>query len=187
MSSPRTSKTPWRLLFGSGLVLGGLALVVAWFVARTPESVPAKPRAITRAVAAKPEEANAVKQPAFHVHAHTDAVARERDEQGAPPTQNREPHPLDEAHRRIQRANQLNQAANDAMDSGRVEDLRRVLEVYREHDPNDESGLQLGYGIIADCLENPSPRTREAGERFIAEHRVSILRRFVRRHCVQRG
>lgn len=96
----------------------------------------------------------------------------------------REPHPLDDAHRRIQRENQLIQAANDAMDRGRVEDLRRVLEVYREHDPDDQSGLQLGYGVIAECLEHPGPVSRASGERFIAEHRVSSLRRFVRRHCL---
>jgi hypothetical protein len=84
----------------------------------------------------------------------------------------------------INRENQLIQLANDAVDLERPAQLREVLETYREHDPTDKSGLQKGYSVIADCLDQPGPASRTAAERFIVEERASTLRRFVRRHCI---
>jgi hypothetical protein len=40
-----------------------------------------------------------------------------------------------------------------------------------------------GYALIADCLDDPGPASRIAGERYMKENRASTLRRFVERHC----
>jgi hypothetical protein len=127
------------------------------------------------------EEARAVPEPS-----EPPGVARPESIAAAvvSPERPREAHPTDEAHRRIQRANQLNQAANDAVDLGRAAELREVLDVYQRLDPQDESGLQLGYRTILQCLEEPGAASTSAAERFMVEHRASILRRFVRRHCI---
>jgi hypothetical protein len=105
----------------------------------------------------------------------------EPDEEGE--HQPHEIHPMDQARMRINDENRIIQRANDAMDNKDPARLREVLAAYREFDPSDESRLQNGYAVIADCLEDQSPAARAAGERFIAEERASTLRRFVRRHC----
>lgn len=97
----------------------------------------------------------------------------------------RHPHPHTPIHDRIYRENTLFGQLNGAMDVKDVPGLRRLLEQYREEYPEDAHFLQEGYAIIADCLERPADEAaRAAGERYWNTRRASILRRYVRRHCL---
>lgn len=95
------------------------------------------------------------------------------------------PHPLDEAHARIDAENRLLQALNDAMSFRKVKEMRQLLVTYRQLDPQDIEKNQLGYEVIADCIEFPGDASLAAARDFYAAQRHSALRRFVRRICFE--
>ena len=95
------------------------------------------------------------------------------------------PHPLTGERARIHHENRLIQGLNDAMDSKNPDSLRQVLADYRQSHPEDPHQLQKGYALIADCLDEPGPASRVAGEHYMKQNRASTLRRFVERHCVK--
>lgn len=102
----------------------------------------------------------------------------------APEEELRHPHPIDSAHMRIQRENNLLGALDGAMDVSDGPGMRRLLQQYRNEFPEDANELQTGYRIIADCLEYPGPVSTAAGQRYYDRERGSTLRRFVARHCL---
>lgn len=95
------------------------------------------------------------------------------------------PHPLDEAHARIDTENRLLQALNDAMSFRKAKDMRDLLVTYRQLDPLDTDKNQLGYKLIADCIEFPGEASLAAAHAFYDTERHSPLRRFVRRICFE--
>jgi hypothetical protein len=95
------------------------------------------------------------------------------------------PHPMDEARQRIQAENLLIQALNDAMSWRKVKEMREMLVEYRKLDPNDVDAHQLGYEVIANCIEFPGDVSLAAAREFYASKRHSPLRRFVRRICFE--
>jgi hypothetical protein len=95
------------------------------------------------------------------------------------------PHPLDEARARIDTENRLIQALNDAMSFRKVKEMREMLITYRKLDPQDIDKNQLGYEVIADCIEFPGEASLSAARSFYATERHSPLRRFVRRICFE--
>jgi hypothetical protein len=103
----------------------------------------------------------------------------------ASPTADEHPHPLTPAHVRLQRELQLIGALNDAVDLADAARVRELVARYREHDPTDEHGLQVGYERIADCLERPGEATRALAQEYYDRERASTLRRYIRRHCLE--
>jgi len=97
-----------------------------------------------------------------------------------------QPHPITPEREKIQRGNQLVGALNDAMDRHDVKEMRRLVEIYREHEPPDENKLQEGYARIADCLQEPSEEARARAQAYYDTERASTLRRYVRRACLER-
>lgn len=95
------------------------------------------------------------------------------------------PHPITEKHRRIFEENNRIGAMSGAMDQGDFAALRRMNADYRRDYPEDDNDLQEGYDLIADCLEERTPRAIEAARGFWQTHRASALRRYVRRHCLE--
>jgi hypothetical protein len=95
------------------------------------------------------------------------------------------PHPLDEARARIDTENRLLQALNDAMAFRKVKEMREMLVTYRKLDPQDIDKNQLGYSVIADCIEFPGEASLTAARAFYDTQRHSPLRRFVRRICFE--
>jgi hypothetical protein len=95
------------------------------------------------------------------------------------------PHPLDEARARIDGENRLLQALNDAMSFRKTKQMREMLVTYRKLDPLDIDKNQLGYSIIADCIEFPGEASLAAARAFYDTQRHSPLRRFVRRICFE--
>jgi hypothetical protein len=106
------------------------------------------------------------------------ASAHEPDESG-------HPHPITPEHRRIFEENNRLGAMDGAMDQGDFAALRRMNASYRRDYPEDDHDLQEGYELIADCLEERTPRAIAAARRFWQTHRASTLRRHVRRHCLE--
>src|SRR5262249_57087426 len=96
------------------------------------------------------------------------------------------PHPITPRHVRIQQENRLIGALNDAMNLSDGPELHALLDRYRAEFPEDPNGLQAGYQVIVQCLEHPGTASREAARRYYDEARASTLRRFVRRHCLDR-
>jgi hypothetical protein len=64
--------------------------------------------------------------------------------------------------------------------------LRALLEEYRMDYPEDAHRLHEGYRLIADCLEEVTPERQEAAREYWKENRGSTVRRFIRRHCLER-
>jgi hypothetical protein len=97
------------------------------------------------------------------------------------------PHPITPEHRRISKMNQLIQTLNDAMSARDVKGMRELIAEFRKVDPKDEDKMQLGYGVIADCMEFAGHRSLANARHFYDTHRASTLRRFVRRVCFERA
>jgi len=96
------------------------------------------------------------------------------------------PHPITEQHRRIFRENQLIGQLNGAMDAKDAHGLRALVAEYREEYPEDSHVLQEGYELIASCLEGATGGLREAAQTYYDERLDSGLRRYVRRHCLEK-
>jgi hypothetical protein len=94
-------------------------------------------------------------------------------------------HPITPEHLRIQLENQFIQAMNDAMDLREGARLRKLASQYREHHFEDVDKLGEGYDIVANCLMSPGEPSRAAAQAFFERERASILRRHVKRHCLE--
>ena len=95
------------------------------------------------------------------------------------------PHPMDEAHERIDAENRLILRLNDAMSFRKVKEMREMIVEYRKLDPTDTDANQAGYAVIADCIEHPGEASLAAAHQFYDTQRHSPLRRFVRRICFE--
>lgn len=97
------------------------------------------------------------------------------------------PHPLTPERLSIQRQNALIGALHDAMDARDPEQLRTLVEEYRELDPDDVQQLQQGFELIADCMEYGDDDARREAASYHDQARASTVRRFVRRFCLESG
>jgi hypothetical protein len=95
------------------------------------------------------------------------------------------PHPMDEAHARIDAENQLILRLNDAMSFRKAKEMREMILEYQKLDPADTDANQAGYTVIADCIEHPGDTSLAAAHQFYDTQRHSPLRRFVRRICFE--
>lgn len=95
------------------------------------------------------------------------------------------PHPITAAHVRIAHELQLIQQLNDALDLRDGARMRPLVDSYARDFPDDPNAMVAGYQRIADCLEDPGDRTRQAAEEYYERERASTLRRYVRRVCLE--
>jgi hypothetical protein len=95
------------------------------------------------------------------------------------------PHPMDEARKRLYAENHLILLLNEAMSFRNVKEMRELLVEYRQLDPTDKDASQVGYAIIADCIDAPGEASLAAAHHFYDTQRHSPLRRFVRRICFE--
>jgi len=95
------------------------------------------------------------------------------------------PHPMDEARKRLHAENHLILLLNEAMSFRNVKEMRELLVEYRQLDPTDKDASQVGYAIIADCIDAPGEASLAAARHFYDTQRHSSLRRFVRRICFE--
>lgn len=113
------------------------------------------------------------------------SVARNEPQPSAAPELDGHPHPITAQHVKIQRELQLIQQLNDALDLRDARQLRSLIAEYSSEYPDDPNALRAGYERIADCLEVPGERTRDAGRDYYDRERASTLRRYVRRVCLE--
>jgi hypothetical protein len=73
-----------------------------------------------------------------------------------------------------------------AMNVGDYLGLRALIEEYRGDYPEDTHRLQEGYSIIADCLERLTPERQATAREYWQTKRGSLVRRFIRRHCLEK-
>jgi hypothetical protein len=95
------------------------------------------------------------------------------------------PHPMDEARARLHAENRLILHLNEAMSFRNVKEMRELVAEYRKLDPNDVEANQVGYTVIADCIESPGEASLAAARKFYDTQGHSTLRRFVRRICFE--
>jgi len=95
------------------------------------------------------------------------------------------PHPMDEARKRLHAENHLILLLNEAMSYRNVKEMRELLVEYRQLDPTDKDASQVGYAVIADCIDHPGEASLAAAHHFYDTQRHSPLRRFVRRICFE--
>jgi hypothetical protein len=95
------------------------------------------------------------------------------------------PHPITERHRRIQHENNLRALLNEAVTARDGERVRVLLREYRLSHPEGDNRLQAGYEVLAECLANPGNSARVEAARYYDAHRGSILRRSIRRVCLE--
>ncbi len=95
------------------------------------------------------------------------------------------PHPITERHRKIQHENNLRALLGEALAARDGERLRALAREYRLSHPDDPNRLQAGYDVLAECLANPSDAARLEAARYYDAHRSSILRRSIRRVCLE--
>jgi hypothetical protein len=96
----------------------------------------------------------------------------------------RHPHPLTPEHESLFRENRIIASLNGAMDVGDFNAMRKMNREYGTEYP-ESTALQEGYDIIADCIEQESPRRRARAEHYYDEKRASTVRRYVRRYCLE--
>jgi hypothetical protein len=96
------------------------------------------------------------------------------------------PHALTPEHQRVQAESEVIRNLNDAMALRDVPKMRELIVALRALGPNDTDRAQLGYGVIADCIEHPGAASLARAKDFYASQRHSPLRRFVRRICFEK-
>jgi hypothetical protein len=176
----------------SQLRLGGLAVLVAsaswlcWFGMRSVDEEPV-------AAELPPELLSRSGHQRAATIARQDVVAsravpqfrQPSSERAAAPDHAGHPHPITPAHVRIAHENQLIQQLNDALDLRDAARMRPLVEEYARDFPDDPNAMVAGYQRIADCLEEPGERAREAAQTYYDRERASTLRRYVRRVCLE--
>jgi len=187
-ASEPTASSRLTLVMRAGLaLLLGFALWWSFRETRVPEPaapVPALEPAPSPSPPPAPPAVTSlpVPSPARSV-AHV--TANEDPDLDDPDAEFRRPHSITPAHERIFKENNMIGAMNAAMDLGNVEELRRLNREYRQQYPEDSHLMQEGYDIIADCMERRTAANRIAAERFYDTQIASMLRRYVRIHCLQ--
>jgi hypothetical protein len=131
------------------------------------------------------EEGKKVADPVLAQAKHDDGLNVIGPHAGDPREPGMHPHPFTPEHQRIQAENETIQRLNDAMANRDVPKMRELIVAYRALDPNDVDRSQLGYGVIADCIEHPGDASLARAKDFYAVQRHSPLRRFVRRICFE--
>jgi len=193
------AKVPAASSRSSLVIRAGLAALLGyalwWGFHDTAPPEPAAPvRAIEPAASPAPAQVSAavttlpVPKPApsaAHVTANDGIPMQGADPLDDPDAEFRHPHPITPAHEKIFKENNMLGAMNAAMDLGNFAELRRLNREYREQYPEDSHVMQAGYDIIADCMERRTAANRVAAERFYDTQIASMLRRYVRIHCLE--
>jgi hypothetical protein len=162
------------------VALGALALfgiLVAWF-----EGGPAPQRSSAAPWPETPEKSRPPSSPRAIVEAKVSAKIETHTPHDA---HAKGPHPITEEHRKIQHENNLRALLDEALRARDAERVRALVREYRLRHPDDPNRLQEGYEVLAECLTNPGDAARLEATRYYEAHRSSILRRTIRRVCLE--
>jgi hypothetical protein len=168
------------------------AALIGWLLipapARDPKP-PRKPVAFTPAPReiAPTEQAHVAAAPEPAVEVASDGIPiKAAGAEDSTEHEPKHPHPVDETRRRIYRENNLNGALMGAMNVGDYQGLRALIQEYEIDYPEDTYRLQEGYTIIADCMEELTTERQERAREYWKTKRGSLVRRFIRRLCLEK-
>ncbi len=96
------------------------------------------------------------------------------------------PHPITPARAAIAAQSSLFLEIESALSARDVVRVKQLLRKHEQEFPDLDGGAEarMGYEAIARCIESPGDESRASGERFVADHRASPLRRQVRHACL---
>jgi hypothetical protein len=97
-----------------------------------------------------------------------------------------QPHAITPARAAIAAQSSLFLEIERALSARDVVLVKRLLSAHERQFPDLDGGAETrkGYAAIASCIGSPGGESRANGERFIADHRASPLRRKVRHACL---
>ena len=97
-----------------------------------------------------------------------------------------EPHPLTAERQAFARQHALFAAVEEAIQGGSFGLARDLLAEHERYfgDGEDWRDQRIGFELIIDCLEHPGDETGARAAEFMAQERLSPLRRRVRRTCL---
>jgi hypothetical protein len=97
-----------------------------------------------------------------------------------------QPHPITPERATMAAQSSLFLDIERALSAREVVLVTRLLSEHERRFPDLDGGAETrkGYAAIASCIGSPGAESRANGERFIADHRASPLRRKVRHACL---
>jgi hypothetical protein len=125
---------------------------------------------------AAPSEANVFGDRAPH-----DLVAGPNDENLVPGAK---PHPITAEHQRLYREVGIVDAAWDALEARDFVKARLLIDEHRRRYAGENSDVDEGMSLLADCMQHPNAETRGRAQRFYDEVTYSTARRRIRRWCL---
>ena len=136
------------------------------------------PAAVERKVAHEPIEPLPERAPtrvvaATHVAAETGA-----DLHGVP-------HPITAEHLKNYRQVELLHEAWQKLKQGEYDAGRQIVSTLRREYPEQWEDMNEGLETLADCMQRPSPETLAAAQRFYDERTASMMRKRIRRYCLE--
>lgn len=174
-------------------VLGLLALAVAsagaawWALAPEPGPVlptavhaPTPRRSVPRSTPARRalDPVLASRAAAFEEFEPSE-VTEPRDERG------HAPHPITPQHLRNYRQTEL---LHDAWAAIKMHDFatgRQIVATHRTDYPGQWEDMNEGLEVVADCMQSPGPDTVARARRFYRERTASMMRKRIRRFCLE--
>jgi pyruvate/2-oxoglutarate dehydrogenase complex dihydrolipoamide acyltransferase (E2) component len=136
------------------------------------ETAATEAEASTPAPARAAEQARATEQPAAADTAPPDAALAH-------------PHPITAEHLALYRDVDLLDAAWQAARDGDFAQARTLLAEHRREYPRSDDDLNEGLSLLVDCMQEPSVAARERAQRFYDTRTFSMMRRRIRRHCLE--
>jgi hypothetical protein len=169
------------------LALGALLLGAAWLCALRAGSDAGETRAgRARDTPAAPLRAVQLSRPALEQLLSAARQAPAPDHAHERPPDGR-PHPVTPEHLRLYRDVDLLRAAEAAIRTGRYDEARALVAQHRRELHGMSAPEEEGLLLLADCAEQRSPDNVARVRRFYDQHTDSMLRRRLRRSCLERA
>jgi hypothetical protein len=162
-----------KVLLGCAVMLASSLALHAWL---TPRPLKA-PLGLARVHAPLPRPA-AASQKAFSAALPSPVAETESTRE--------QPHPITPARAAFAAQSSLFLEIERALEARDVARVRQLLKQHEQEfaDLDEGADARQGYEAIAHCIESPGADSRANGERFVADHRASPLRRKVRHACL---
>jgi hypothetical protein len=97
------------------------------------------------------------------------------------------PHPVTAAHVRNFHQVDLLHGAWRALERRDFPRARELVAEHRRDYPGQWNDMNEGLAILTECMERPTPEVVQRAQTFHREHTASLLRKRIRRFCLERG
>lgn len=171
----------------TAIALAAAVLGLAWLALPYGGTAPEPRRLASGSVT---DVVSAPEAPAWASEAVADPVsaaepAREPEPERERESQHAQPHPITAEHLALYRDLDLLDAAWQALHGRDFARARELLAVHRREYRRQHDDMTEGLSLLADCMEQQTPEARARAQHFYDEQTHSMLRRRMRRHCLQ--